>query len=102
MTPKFSYREWTLGKALDYLRREGVRERGSLTRAVREYLLGLSDDDFRVVISRHVREKYMKEIHLKAGKGIGDVLEFVRWVEDELRITVYTRGEGAGENRETW
>ena len=69
----------------------GFRDSGikddSLKQAIQEYLSELNDQDFRMVVSKYARQ-YLTNEKLEGGWGLEDVLEFVKWLRNELGIDI--------------
>lgn len=55
---------------------------------IKEYLLNLSDDEFRLILSRLIREQFLSEDALIQGYGIEDVCSFIDWIRNDLEISI--------------
>lgn len=55
---------------------------------IKEYLLNLSEDEFRLFLSRLIREEFLSEDALKEGYGIEDVCSFIKWIKNDLEIDI--------------
>lgn len=51
---------------------------------VQEWLGLLDQEDFRLIMSRHIRDEFLSEERLEQGYGIADVVEFTRWLSFEM------------------
>ena len=89
----FKYENWHLYEAIDALMAYdlGATDSGvkndKLKEEVKKFLATLNSEDFRFVLSNYAREYLTDEI-LAIGYGLKDVLEFVKWLNNELGIDV--------------
>ncbi len=51
-----------------------------------EYLDSLEEDEFRILLSTFVREKFLSEKALQSGYGIEDVYSFIKWLDKYMSI----------------
>ena len=54
----------------------------------KEYLLNLSENEFRLFLSRLIREEFLSENSLEQGYGIEDVSSFINWIKYDLEIDI--------------
>ena len=55
---------------------------------IKEYLLNLSENEFRLFLSRLIREEFLSENSLEQGYGIEDVSSFINWIKYDLEIDI--------------
>lgn len=60
----------------------------AIRRQVCDYLGSVSDTERRLLLSRFVREHYLTEEALAAGYGIGDVADFIEWLDQYLGVAL--------------
>jgi len=59
-----------------------------LRRKVIEHLNSLDEQEFRLVISRYVRDTYLTDEALQQGYGLEDVIEFAGWMSTEMGMDI--------------
>ena len=55
---------------------------------IKDYLLNLSENEFRLFLSRIIREEFLSEDALMQGYGIEDVCSFIDWIRNDLEISI--------------
>lgn len=55
---------------------------------IKKYLLNLSEDEFRLFLSRLIREEFLSKNSLEQGYGIEDVSNFINWIKYDLEIDI--------------
>ena len=55
---------------------------------IKEYLLNLSENEFRLFLSRLIRDEFLSEESLEQGYGIEDVSSFINWIKCDLGIDI--------------
>ena len=89
----FTYDNWHLYEAIQALMAydlgatdSGVKD-DRLKEAIKKFFASLSDHDFRVIVSKYARD-YLTDEMLASGYGLEDILEFVKWLNDELHCDI--------------
>jgi len=83
----FVYENWNLYEAIEALMAydlgatdSGIKDE-KLKKAIEVYLVSLSNQEFRTVVAGYAR-RYLTDEMLASGYGLEDVIDFVRWLNE--------------------